>query len=152
MLTRLLTSGFYLRHLGTPLLLGVTALFALAWFDADRELMLGGDTGLRGYPLRYQGGQGRWLLTLEQRAFTDWYPFRLVHVEAAAFVDVGGTWGRDPYVSKTHEILGDIGVGLRLDNSRSVLAKVLHIDLAFPVNGYKSLKSMQVIVETKRRF
>ena len=38
MLTRPLTSGFYLRHLGIPLLLGVTALFALAWFDADRAI------------------------------------------------------------------------------------------------------------------
>lgn len=120
--------------------------------DVDRELMLGGDTGLRGYPLRYQGGQGRWLLTLEQRAFTDWYPFRLLHVGAAAFVDVGGTWGSDPYASRTHEILGDVGVGLRLGNSRSALGNVLHIDLAFPVNGDKSLKSMQVIVETKRSF
>ena len=120
--------------------------------DADRELMLGGDTGLRGYPLRYQGGQGRWLLTLEQRAFSDWYPFRLVHVGAAAFVDVGGTWGRDPFASGTHEILSDVGVGLRLGNSRSGLGNVLHIDFAFPINGDKSLKSMQVTVETKRSF
>lgn len=120
--------------------------------DADRELMLGGDTGLRGYPLRYQGGQGRWLMTLEQRAFTNWYPFRLVHVGAAAFVDVGGTWGRDPFASRRNEVLGDVGVGLRLGNSRSALGNVLHIDLAFPVGGDKSLKSMQVIVETKRSF
>lgn len=120
--------------------------------DADRELMLGGDTGLRGYPLRYQGGQGRWLFTLEQRAFTDWYPFRLVHVGAAAFVDVGGTWGRDPFASNTHKILSDVGVGLRLGNSRSALGNVLHIDVAFPINGDKSLKSMQVTVETKRSF
>jgi outer membrane protein assembly factor BamA len=120
--------------------------------DADRSLMLGGDTGLRGFPLRYQGGQGRWLMTLEQRAFTDWYPFRLVHVGAAAFLDVGGTWGRDPYASKTQGVLGDIGVGLRLGNSRSALGNVLHIDLAFPVNGDKSIKNMQVIIETKRSF
>lgn len=120
--------------------------------DIDRELMLGGDTGLRGFPLRYQGGQGRWLLTLEQRAFTDWYPFRLVHVGAAAFIDVGGTWGRDPYASKTQGVLGDVGVGLRLGNSRSALGNVLHIDLAFPVNGDKSIKSMQLVIETKRSF
>lgn len=120
--------------------------------DIDRELMLGGDTGLRGYPLRYQGGQGRWLMTLEQRAFTDWYPFRLVHVGAAAFLDIGGTWGSDPYASKTQGVLGDVGVGLRLGNSRSALGKVLHIDLAFPVNGDKSIKNMQVIIETKRSF
>jgi len=43
-------------------------------------------------------------------------------------------------------------VGLRLGNSRSALGNVLHIDLAFPVNGDKSLQSMQVVVETKRSF
>lgn len=120
--------------------------------DVDRELMLGGDTGLRGFPLRYQGGQGRWLMTLEQRAFSDWYPFRLVHVGAAAFVDVGGTWGRDPYASKTQGVLSNLGVGLRLGNSRSALGNVLHIDLAFPVNGDKSIKNMQLIIETKTSF
>lgn len=120
--------------------------------DIDRELMLGGDTGLRGFPLRYKGGQGRWLLTMEQRAFTDWYPFRLVHVGAAAFVDVGDTWGRDPYATKTQGILANIGVGLRLGNSRSALGNVLHIDLAFPINGDKSIKNMQLIIDTKRSF
>lgn len=120
--------------------------------DIDRELMLGGDTGLRGFPLRYQGGQGRWLVTLEQRGFSDWYPFRLFYVGAAAFMDVGGTWGRDPYASDTQGVLGDVGVGLRLGNSRSAMGNVLHIDLAFPVNGDKSIKNMQVIVETKRSF
>jgi hypothetical protein len=29
---------------------------------------------------------------------------------------------------------------------------VLHIDLAFPVNGDKSIKNMQVVVETKKSF
>ena len=146
------SARYYHRQSARRLFFAGLAVDAGEKLDVDRELMLGGDTGLRGYPLRYQGGQGRWLLTLEQRAFTDWYPFRLVHVGAAAFVDVGGTWGRDPYASKTHEILGDVGVGLRLGNSRSALGNVLHIDLAFPVNGDKSLKSMQVIVETKRSF
>jgi outer membrane protein assembly factor BamA len=120
--------------------------------DIDRELMLGGDTGLRGFPLRYKGGQGRWLFTMEQRAFTDWYPFRLVHVGAAAFVDVGDTWGRDPYASKTQGILANVGIGLRLGNSRSALGNVLHIDLAFPINGDKSIKNMQLIIDTKRSF
>jgi len=120
--------------------------------DADRELMLGGDTGLRGYPLRYRGGQGRWLLTLEQRVFTDWYPFRLLHVGAAAFVDVGGTWGRDPFAEKRRGVLGDAGIGLRLGNSRSGLGNVIHIDLAFPVGADKSIDSMQLLIETKRSF
>ena len=120
--------------------------------DADRELMLGGDTGLRGYPLRYRGGQGRWLLTLEQRVYTDWYPFRLFHVGAAAFVDAGGTWGRDPFARQRSGVLGDAGVGLRLGNSRSGLGNVIHVDLAFPLGAEKSIDSMQLLIETKRSF
>jgi hypothetical protein len=43
-------------------------------------------------------------------------------------------------------------VGLRLGNSRSALGNVLHIDLAFPLQGDRSIKSMQIIVETKKSF
>lgn len=146
------SARYYHRQSERRLFYAGLAVDAGEKLDADRELMLGGDTGLRGYPLRYQGGQGRWLFTVEQRVFTNWYPFRLVHVGAAAFVDVGGTWGRDPFASNTHKALSDVGVGLRLGNSRSALGNVLHVDFAFPVNGDKSLKSMQVTVETKRSF
>ncbi len=38
--------------------------------DADHELSLGGDNGLRGYPLRFQTGSSRALLTLEERYYT----------------------------------------------------------------------------------
>lgn len=120
--------------------------------DLDNEILLGGENGLRGYPLRYRNGQGRWTVTLEQRGYTDWYPFRLVHVGAAAFVDVGGTWGNADGQQSRHDVLADAGVGLRLGNSRSALGNVLHIDLAFPLQGDRSIKSMQIIVETKKSF
>ena len=61
--------------------------------DPDMQLLLGGDNGLRGYPLRYESGTSRALLTVEQRFYTDWYPFRLVRVGGAIFADVGRTWG-----------------------------------------------------------
>ena len=120
--------------------------------DADRQVLLGGDNGLRGYPLRYQGGEGRWLLTMEQRFYSDWYPFRLVHVGGAVFADVGAAFGTNPYGSETRDTLADVGFGLRLGNSRSGLGNVLHIDVAFPLNADKSIKNMQLLVETKRTF
>ena len=49
-------------------------------------------------------------------------------------------------------MLSDVGIGLRLGNSRSALGNVLHIDLAFPLNGDRSIKNMQFLVETKRSF
>jgi hypothetical protein len=65
---------------------------------------------------------------------------------------MGRTIGHDPLGSQSQGLLKDVGVGLRLGNSRSALGNVLHIDLAFPLDGDSSISSMQVIVETKRSF
>jgi outer membrane protein assembly factor BamA len=120
--------------------------------DVDEQVLLGGDNGLRGYPLRYQAGTGRFLFTAEQRVFTNWFPFQLFNVGGAVFFDMGRTIGHDPLGSQSQGLLKDVGVGLRLGNSRSALGNVLHIDLAFPLDGDSSISSMQVIVETKRSF
>jgi len=125
--------------------------------DVDKQLTLGGDSGLRGYPIRYRTGQGRWLLTVEERAFTDWYPFRLFNVGGAVFYDVGATWGASqvpvaPPATTQAKVLSDVGFGLRLGNSRSALGNVIHIDLAFPLNGDPSISKVQFVVEAKRSF
>jgi hypothetical protein len=120
--------------------------------DADQTLQLGGDTGLRGYPLRYQTGNGRWLFTAERRAFTDWYPWRLFNVGGAVFYDMGRTWGGNGAGEPSQGLLKDLGFGLRLGNSRSALGNVVHIDLAFPLDGDASIHKVQFIVETRRSF
>lgn len=120
--------------------------------DADRQLLLGGDNGLRGYPLRYQGGEGRWLFTAEQRWFTDWYPFRLIHVGGAMFYDMGRTRGDNPLGTPSQGLLRDIGVGLRLGSSRSAVGNVLHVDVAFPLDGDRSIRHLQLLIEAKQRF
>jgi hypothetical protein len=120
--------------------------------DLDTQILLGGDNGLRGYPLRYQGGEARALLTLEQRYFTNWYPFRLVRVGAAAFFDIGRTWGESPVSTPSLGVLKDVGFGLRLGNSRSGLGNIIHIDLAFPLDGDSTIDDVQFLVETKERF
>jgi outer membrane protein assembly factor BamA len=120
--------------------------------DADQQLTLGGDNGLRGYPLRYQAGSGRWLFTAEQRFFSDWYPFRLFHVGGAIFFDMGRTWGDNPLGSRSLGLLQDVGVGLRIGQSRSGLGNVTHINLAFPLSASGDIKKMQFVVETKRSF
>ena len=120
--------------------------------DLDHQLLLGGDNGLRGYPLRYQAGEGRWLVTAEQRWFSNWYPFRLFNVGGAVFYDMGGTWGPNPVGSPSQGVLKDVGLGLRLGNSRSALGNVLHVDIAFPLDGDKSISQLQFVVETQRSF
>lgn len=54
-------------------------------FDTDQVPTVGGETGLRGYPISYQSGHSRVLLTLGHRVFTGWYPFRIFRIGAAAF-------------------------------------------------------------------
>jgi hemolysin activation/secretion protein len=120
--------------------------------DADRQLLLGGDNGLRGYPLRYQEGSARALLTLEHRIYTKYYLFRLFHLGGAVFFDAGRTWGRGAVSSSSEGVLKDIGIGLRLGSSRSSFGNVIHLDLAFPLDGDNSIDDVQFLVVTKKSF
>jgi outer membrane protein assembly factor BamA len=120
--------------------------------DADQQILLGGDNGLRGYPLRYQAGEGRWLFTAEQRLFSNWYPFQMFNVGGAVFYDMGATWGRDPLGTASLGLLKDVGFGLRFGNSRSALGNVLHVDVAYPLDGDQSARKVQFIIETKKSF
>jgi hypothetical protein len=120
--------------------------------DLDHQLLLGGDNGLRGYPLRYQSGTASVLFTAEERIFTDWYPFRLFHIGAAAFADAGRTWGRDVAGEEPLGWLSDAGFGLRIGNSRSGLGNVLHLDVAVPLVRQPGIDAVQFLVETRRSF
>jgi outer membrane protein assembly factor BamA len=121
--------------------------------DGDHERLLGGDSGLRGYPLRYQAGQGRALLTLEQRFYTKYSLWRLADIGGAIFFDVGKSWGNSAFgPAENQGLLKDIGFGLRLGSSKTALANVLHVDVAFPLDGDRSISGVQVLVQTKRSF
>jgi outer membrane protein assembly factor BamA len=120
--------------------------------DPDMQLLLGGDNGLRGYPLRYESGTSRALFTVEQRFYTDWFPFRLVRVGGAIFADVGRTWGSGVIGNSDPGLLRDVGFGLRIGNTRSGLGNVLHVDFAFPLNNIAGIQKFQFIVQTMQSF
>jgi hypothetical protein len=120
--------------------------------DLDNYIELGGDTGLRGYPLRYQNGESKLLLTIEQRYFTDWYPFRLARVGGAVFADAGRSWGNSPLGTSPVGWLKDVGFGLRLAPTRSSGRDVIHIDVAFPLDGDNGIDDVQFLIESKRSF
>jgi hypothetical protein len=120
--------------------------------EANEYLMLGGDNGLRGYPLRYQSGTRRVLFTAEERFFTDVYLWRLFRIGGAAFFDVGRAWGGDNTNATNPGWLSDAGLGLRIVSARSAFSTVLHIDLAFPLNATASIDSVQFLVTSKASF
>jgi hypothetical protein len=125
-----------------------------AWrLDLDNQVLLGGDNGLRGYPLRYQDGTARALWTIEQRYFTDWFPFRLFRVGGAIFFDAGRTWGEPPLAAPSLGLLKDAGFGLRFGNARSGLGNVIHVDIAFPFETADgTIRRVQFLVTTQQSF
>lgn len=120
--------------------------------DLDAPVELGGDTGLRGYPLRYQSGESSLLLSLEQRYFWDWYPLRLFRVGGAIFADVGRTWGDHPLGGEELGWLKDVGFGLRFAPTRTGSRKIIHLDIAFPLDGDPSIDEVQILLESKKSF
>ena len=144
---------YYRRDFGDQIFLAHLGLAVAHQLDPEDQLMLGGDTGLRGYPQRYQNGDRRVLLQLEQRWFWDWYPYRLLRVGAAAFLDGGRAWfaGRS-IPGPEHGWLADAGIGLRLSPSRSGLGNVIHVDLAFPLVSGTDIRRAEVVVSTQATF
>ena len=89
------------------------SLSALATDDLDpeKQVLLGGDNGLRGYPMRYQAGENRTVVNVEQRFFTDFYPWRLFRVGWAVFLDVAASAAAIRAQRRTLGTLYDVGVG-----------------------------------------
>jgi len=144
--------NYYRRNLEKHLFSVSLSALASNNLDFDNQVLLGGDSGLRGYPVRYQAGKERAMLTVEQRFFTDWYPLRLFRVGYAVFADAGRVRGRDPRASPSQGTLYDVGVGLRLSSPRASGRSVVHMDLAFPLNSDPTIDNVQLIVETKGSF
>lgn len=116
------------------------------------SLVLGGDNSLRGYPLRYQSGARRMLFTIEQRFYTDVYPWRLFRIGGAAFFDVGRAWGGASANAVNPGWLSDVGFGLRIVSVRSAFSNVLHIDIAMPLNRDPDISKLQLLVKAKKSF
>ena len=119
--------------------------------DLDNPVELGGKSGMRGYPLRYQVGDSKALATIEQRYYTDWYPFRFARVGGAVFADVGRVWGPNPLGPDNRGWMTDVGLGLRLALTR-VSDRVVHIDIAFPLNDDPTIDEVQFLIESRKSF
>ncbi len=124
----------------------------------DQWLYLGGDNGLRGYPMRYQVGERSALLTAEWRWFTDYELFHLADVGFAAFYDVGRAWFHDHDNGVNGGRLRNAGIGVRLAPTRiggeirSGESTVIHIDLAIPLDAREDVGRYQWLVQAKQSF
>ncbi len=141
------SARFYRRNFGRHLFFSEVQAAAVENLDAEEQLLIGGDSGLRGYPLRFQNGDRRVLVTLEQRFYSKRELFKLATLGAAVFIDAGSAWFTGG--AQGFEVLKDIGFGLRLSSTRSSGKTVLHLDVAFPLDAGGSIDSVQYLVTTK---
>jgi hypothetical protein len=139
----------YRRRHTERLALHVEAEATLAdQLTAERQVLLGGDTGLRGYPNRFQAGTRRFRITVEERLYTDLYLLRILRVAAAAFLDTGRAWGGE----RDNDMLANAGLGLRLKSTRTDRSLVYHVDLAFPLADAPGARGTELTLTGKRGF
>ena len=112
----------------------------------DQQVLVGGSSGLRGYPNRYQAGTRQFRLSAEERYYTDLYPLRVLRVALAGFVDVGRAWSS----AHDNDTLVNAGVGLRLESTRTNRSLVYHVDVAFPVVDGPGVRGVEVTLTSKR--
>jgi hypothetical protein len=101
--------------------------------DKDRQLLLGADTGLRGYEINTFAGDKRAVLNLEERSHIADDIFQLVSLGTAVFVDVGGAASNSLGDLLTSDLYGDVGAGLRFCFPRASGGGIVRIDVAVPV-------------------
>ncbi|OGS47100.1 MAG: hypothetical protein A2539_08375 [Elusimicrobia bacterium RIFOXYD2_FULL_34_15] len=102
--------------------------------DNDKELLLGGESGLRGYSVREFSGNKKFFFSIEDRLFLKDDVWKLFSVGGALFFDSGMVWRKDESVD-LNEIKSDVGIGFRFGLTRSSTAKVVRVDLAYALNG-----------------
>jgi len=112
------------------------------------RIEVGGDSGLKGYPVRFQNGERAFTLSAERRDYFNVYLWQLVKFGFAVFGEVGSAWnnGENPVW------LSDVGVGLRLISTRQSASKVLHIDIAYPLSENDEIDDYQFFVKAKSEF
>ena len=112
----------------------------------DQQVLIGGSSGLRGYPNRYQAGTGAFRLTAEERFYTDLYPLRILRIALAGFVDVGRAWSS----RQDNDTLANVGLGLRFESTRTNRSLVYHLDVAFPLVDGPGVSGVEVTLTSKR--
>lgn len=100
-----------------------------------RQVVLGAQTGARAFDNRFQVGDRRLVVSVEERLYTDIHLFNLIRVGAAVFADAGRTWAGDGNTGTAEDWLTDVGFGLRLASSKAASDRVAHLDFAFPLSN-----------------
>lgn len=125
----------------------------------EKQITLGGDNGLRGYPNRYQPGDRSYLITIEERYHSSINPFGMFYLGYAAFVDFGRAWFAEeppawvpPRRGDHFDSLVNVGIGIRLESIRTRRDRVVHIDVAKPLIDGPFVDTWEFTISAKQAF
>ena len=144
----------YIRHLSD----NQVWLNQLSWsigknLFRDERIAIGGDEGMRAFPLYYQTGNKAVIATTEYRYITSWSLYQLFDVALAVFADAGRAWDNpDQPVELDNGRLYGYGLGIRLLPSHASRGSVISIDLAKPVTENPELSGWRWRFIAKKEF
>jgi hypothetical protein len=119
----------------------------------DQPVTMGGNTGLRGFPLQYQHGKNSVKASSEIRYYPEVNLFKLFDLAGVAFIDAGRTYGQSTVKNIEEGWLGSAGVGIRLHSPHSGgNHPIIHIDFAFPQSDNPEIDNFEIRVQAKKSF
>lgn len=115
-----------------------TLVLSGAWregrnLDKDTQFLLGGDSGLRGYPVRRFDGSRSFLGAIEDRVTLADNVLSIFSFGLAVFADTGYAW-REGQVVSFADLKSDVGGGLRFAFPRGPYGATLRFDAAYALN------------------
>jgi outer membrane protein assembly factor BamA len=108
--------------------------------DPNSQLLLGGDSGLRGYPINQFAGNRLFVANIENRLFVIDEVFKFFGIGAVGFADAGYAWPQGTAV-KMDDLRADYGAGLRFHLTRASLGQVIRLDVAWPTRSTDGKRS-----------
>ncbi|GLS82040.1 hypothetical protein [Paraferrimonas haliotis] len=118
----------------------------------DQPITLGGDNGVRGFPLQFQHGQHAISGSFETRYYPNYNIYQLFELGAVVFADIGKAFGGTVYENNSEETLKSVGVGLRAYSSFASNANIVHIDFSRPLIDDPRVNGWEWRVEVKQHF
>lgn len=120
---------------------------------ADLPVTLGGESGVRGFPLQYQHGNNRAMTSVELRYYPQVNIYRVLDMGMVAFFDAGKAWaGESSRDNEYSGVLASTGLGARFYSNRSSHRNVIHVDMAFPLSNGDNVDSWQWRLQVKQSF
>ena len=118
----------------------------------DSPVALGGESGVRGYPLQYQHGKHSTQFTFEARYYPQINIYKLLELGGAAFIDTGRVFGQTDLSQNDSPWMTSVGLGARFYPTHSSESRVIHLDIIKPLTSAPNVNGVEFRITTKHTF